>query len=119
VVRFGQLVQPRMQLLVASVGIDEALRVGAHLARQSLAVGPQLAAGRDAASWSWPGEVWPPPPGRPPNAHVSASACSRWRASRSSNASVHNSDNRCGRRRQPRFQPLLRLQPRFRHRPHA
>jgi hypothetical protein len=94
VVRIGQLIQPRVQLLVAGVGLDEALRVRAHLGQAVAGGRPATGTGRERSSHGWPpGAVRPLLPRRSASQRrtSSANACSRWRASRSSNGSVHNS----------------------------
>jgi len=124
VVCFGELIQPRVQLLVPGMGLHEALRVRADLGeaaaggRPATGTGPRAQLGMvghqvclAAAAAQQVGL---------PTAHVlgqrllalaGIQIVERQRPQQGITVAPA--------RRQPRFQSLLRLQPRFRHRPHA
>ncbi len=124
VVRFGQLIQPRMQLLVAGVGLHEALRVRADLGEAAAGGRPATGTGPRAQLGMVGHQVCLGAAAAPqvglPTAHVlgqrllalaGIQIVERQRPQQGITVAPA--------RRQPRFQPLLRLQPRFRHRPHA
>ncbi len=124
VVRFGQLIQPRMQLLVAGVGLHEALRVRADLdetaagGRPATGTGPRVQLGMvghqvcpAAASTVWVGLPAPYILGQRLLALLGIQVV-EWQRPQQGITVVPG-------RRQACFQSLLRLQPRFGYRPHA